>query len=239
MKRLFGILTVLGLTAAVLGVWLVRNSSSRAGITDRSAAPLQPATGAASPVGRSNVVASPKVATTSAPTAPAEFRLRPFPVVSAKGPWQWTAEDGRELNVIRQLAHSDLEYQRMVEENARIQRRQLVYCTETTAARVERAKLSGETLQRLTLPALDGREVEVEITRTELNPSGLQGMVAGRVAGRADSLVTLAFKGGREAFTVVSPTDGVFLQAEPREPGEVIVKSIDPDVYASGYCGNR
>jgi hypothetical protein len=86
---------------------------------------------------------------------------------------------------------------------------------------------------------LDGREVDVEITRSELSPSGQQGMFAGRVSGRADSMVTLAFKGGREAFTVVSPADGLFLQAEPREPGEVIVKSIDPDVYASGYCGNR
>jgi hypothetical protein len=221
------------LALAGLSVLALRNSHRPAPNPER--APAAP------PVVSSavrNLVATNRNSTTTAVTS-VGFRLRPFAVVSVAGAWQWTAEDGRDTNVIRQLAHSDLEYLRMVEENARIKRRQLIYRSETTAALVERAKLARVPVERMTLPALDGREVDVEITRSELNPSGQQGMLAGRVSGRADSMVTLAFKGGREAFTVLSPADGLFLQAEPREPGEVIVKSIDPDVYASGYCGNR
>jgi hypothetical protein len=166
------------------------------------------------------------------------FQRRPFAVTSRAGAFEWTAEDGKDLQVIRQIAHNDGEYQRLVEENNRIKRRQLVYRTETTAALIERNKLTGEPLLRLTVPGLDGQLVDVEITKAELNPSGLQGALAGRVAGQPESLVTLAFKGGREAFTVINPAAGLFLHAEPREPGELIVKSIDPDVYASGYCGN-
>jgi len=166
------------------------------------------------------------------------FQRRPFAVTRAGGNWQWTAEDGMNTNVIRRLAHNDLEYQRLVEENPRIKRRQLVYSSETTAARIERNKLTGEPLERLTLPGLDGQQVDVEILKSDLSPSGQQGAFAGRVIGQPDSLVTLAFKGGREAFTVINPAENLFLHAEPREPGEIIVKSIDPDVYASGYCGN-
>lgn len=179
-------------------------------------------------------VVAPAASTTNLPA----FRLRPLVVTRHTGTHEWTSADCKNPEVIRQLAHNSLEYQRMVEENARIKRRQLVYRNETTAALVERNKLTGQPMQRLTLPGLDGQQVEVEITRAELQPSGQQGMFAGHVVGRDDSLVTLAFKGGREAFTILSPSDALFLQAEPREPGEVIVKSIDPDVYAAGYCGN-
>ena len=52
-------------------------------------------------------------------------------------------------------------------------------------------------------------------------------------------MVTLAFKGGREAFTVLSPEDDLYLQADPREPGELIVKRIDPDTYVVGKCGTE
>ena len=169
-------------------------------------------------------------------TAP--FQLRPFAVALRAGGFEWTAEDGRDLRVIRQLAHNDGEYQRLVEENQRVLRRQLVYRAETTAALIERNKLTGQPLRQFALPGLDGQLVSVEVTRADVSPGGLQGMFAGQVAGDPDSLVTLAFKGGREAFTVFAPAAGLFLHAEPREPGELIVKLIDPNVYAAGYCGN-
>lgn len=205
---------------------------------------LQPDRAARAPEVAVRPASSVSVRTVNPSPAPAaaqsnpEFRLRPFIATRQAGAFAWTAEDGKSSNVIQQLAHNDREYQRMVEENGRIKRRQLVYRNETTAALVERAKLTGAPLQHLTLPGMDGQQVEVMITRADLSPSGQQGAFAGRVVGRDDSFVTLAFKGGREAFTVLSPTDGLFLQAEPREPGEIIVKSIDPDVYAAGYCGN-
>src|SRR5258706_1267450 len=45
------------------------------------------------------------------------LQTRPFAVARTAEYFQWTAEDGRDTNVIRRLAHNDLEYGRMVEEN--------------------------------------------------------------------------------------------------------------------------
>jgi len=126
----------------------------------------------------------------------------------------------------------------MAEESARIYRRQLVYVRETADLLVEAAKAAGESLRQLSLPGLDGQEVQFEITKADLSPSGQQGAFSGYVAGRPDSMVTLAFKGGREAFTILSPSDGLYLVGEPREPGEIIVKSINITNYVVGVCGN-
>ena len=181
-------------------------------------------------------VATPVNAPLPAP-AP-EVQRRPFAVARESGSLQWTAEDGKDANVIRRLAHNDLEVQRMNEENARIIRRQLVYRAETAAMLVQQSKLTGEPVRQLTLPGLDGQLVQFEVERADLSPSGQQGTFTGYVAGKPDSMVTLAFKGGREAFTINSPSDNLYLQGEPREPGEVIVKSFDPDKYITAVCGN-
>lgn len=133
--------------------------------------------------------------------------------------------------LIERISHNPDEFIKMVEENPRIKRRQLVYRNDTAAAVIQRARLSGASVSRLTLPALDGEELDFEITRADLSPSGQGGTFTGRLAGRGSSLVTLAFEFGRESFTVVSPEDGVFLQAHPREPGEIIITSFDPDTY--------
>jgi hypothetical protein len=167
----------------------------------------------------------------SAWTAGSNFLVRPFAVAQESPMHQWTTEDGRDTNVIRQLAHNDVEYRRMVEENSRIQRRQLVYRKDTAAAMLQRARLSGEPIEQLTLPGFDGQELLVEIDRTDLESSWQSGTFAGRLEGRPNSMVTLAFKFGREAFTILSPDDGTYLQAHPREPGELIITSFDPDTY--------
>ena len=169
-------------------------------------------------------------ATNSSSTS-SNFQLRPFAVVKETARHQWTDENGRDTNVIRRLAHNDLEYQRLVEENPRIQRRQLVYRNDTAAAVLQRARLSGEPVQQLTLPGFDGQEFQVTIERADLEPSKQSGTFTGQLAGKPGSMVTLAFKFGREAFTIVSPEDGTFLQGHPREPGELIITSFDPDTY--------
>ncbi len=168
----------------------------------------------------------------------ASFQMRPFAVAQESDTLQWTAEDGKDANVIRRLAHNDLEYQRMVDENIRIIRRQLVYLKEPAAALIEQSKLTGQPVLQLTLPGLDGQEVPVEIERADLSPSGQQGTFTGHIFDRPDSMVTLAFKGRVEAFTVISPSDKLYLQGDPREPGEVLVKSFNPDEYITGVCGN-
>jgi hypothetical protein len=179
----------------------------------------------------------PTPVTAAISTEPMAFQLRPFAVVRATESAEWTAEDGRDTNVIRRLAHNELEYARMVEENNRILRRQLVYRRDPAGMVVQRSKASGEPIQQLVLPGLDGRELKFEIERADLSSSGQSGSFQGHLAGQPDSRVTLAFKLGREAFSVSSPQDALYLEAEPREPGQVIIKEIDPDTYTTLPCG--
>lgn len=163
-----------------------------------------------------------------------DFQERPFPVAYESSKVQWTLADGKDTNVIRQLAHNHLEYDRMVEENPRIFRRQLVYLKQTPAAIFEAAKLTGKPVQQLTLPGVDGQELQFEIVKSDSKGSSRQGMFSGHLVGNMDSLVTLAFEDGRQAFTILSPKENIFLVGEPREDGQVIVKAIDPNTYGVG-----
>jgi hypothetical protein len=163
-----------------------------------------------------------------------DFKERPLRVAYESPNFQWTLEDGKDTNIIRQLAHNPLEYQRMVDENPRIFRRELVYLKETAASVFEEAKLTGQPVQQLTLPGADGRELQFAIVQSEGNGSSRQGTFYGHLAGNLDSQVSLAFMDGREAFTVLSPKDNIYVVGEPREPGQVIVKAIDPNTYGMG-----
>lgn len=171
-------------------------------------------------------------------TFPNEVVLRPLPVSLTSPAHEWTEGDASDISVIERIAHNSDEAVRMLEENERIHRRQLVYRKETAAALVQRARATGETVRKLTLPGLDGRELEFEIQRADLALSGLSGSFAGRLAGQPDSMVILSFRGNREAFSVSAPQENLHLQADPREPGEIIVKAIDPATYIQGGCGN-
>ena len=179
----------------------------------------------------SGAVASSARATPAA-TGSSNFQLRPFAVTRETSGHQWTAENGCDTNVIRRLVHNELEYQRMVDENRRIKRRQLVYRKETVPELLQRASGVGQQLQSFTLPGLDGREIEVEVTHAKVNGVAQSGSVNGRVKGRFGSMVSVGFFNGCESFNIISPEDGLYLTADAREPGEVIVKEIDPDTYS-------
>ena len=164
--------------------------------------------------------------------------LRPLAIAKESALHAWTEEDARLPQVIGRIAHNPDEAAKMLKENERIKRRQLVYRKDTVAAMLQRARLTGERLQRLTLPAFDGEEVEVVVDRADLSPSGQSGSLVGHLADEPGSTVTLAFQFGHEAFSVSSPQDDLYILADPREPGEVILKSIDPATYVPGVCGN-
>jgi hypothetical protein len=166
-----------------------------------------------------------------------DFQQRPLPVAYESPNIQWTLADGKDTNVIQQLAHNPLEYGRMVEENSRIFRRQLVYLKETAAAVFEAAKLTGKPVQQLTLPGVDGQELQFEIVTSEGNGSSRQGTFSGHLVGNLDSQVSLAFMDGREAYTVLAPKENIYVVGEPREDGQVIVKAIDPNTYGVGPQG--
>jgi hypothetical protein len=159
------------------------------------------------------------------------FRDHPFKAASTNGGYAWTMENGKDTNVIRQLAHNDLEYQRMLAENSTIYRRQLVYHPEGFTLQAQQAVQTGQSIQQLTLPGLDGQELSVTVTKTDFESGGDKGLFYGKLPDDPNSMVTVAFINDREAFTVVSPQNKIYLQGEAREPGEIVVKSIDPATY--------
>ncbi len=176
--------------------------------------------------------AEPSAAAASTPS-PDQVVLRPLPVTRSSAIHEWTEGDGMTPAIIEKIAHNPDEFIRMVEENERIKRRQLVYRKESLPMLLERGRsAAGQTLRSFTLPALDGREIEVEVKEIHEEPSLRGGSVIGRVKGRFDSMVSVGFVNGYESFNVFSPEDGLYLTADAREPGEVIVKEIDPDKYA-------
>jgi hypothetical protein len=158
--------------------------------------------------------------------------LRPLPVSIKTERHEWTAGDTSSPEIIEKIAHNPDEFIRLVEENKRIKRRQLVYRRETVPMLLDRARDTKQPLQEITLPGLDGHEIEVEITETHLNPTQQGGSVSGRIKGRFNSMVSVGFAKGYESFNILSPEDHLYLTADAREPGEVIVKEIDPDQYA-------
>jgi hypothetical protein len=178
------------------------------------------------------IVAMTPMSSTPAGSSNPGIQRRPFAVVKETATHQWTAENGRDTNVIRRLAHNDLEYQRMVEETARIYRRQLVYRKEPISVTIERARTAGEPVHSFTLPGLDGQEHSVEVTQDYVERALMAGGLAGHLKDRPNSMVSIGFKDGYESFNIISPDDGIYITADARAPGEVVVKEFDPEKYA-------
>jgi|GEM_PF-968933 len=231
-NKTFFIMAIAGFAAAIcLKEWIQRPQTS----PDSVPAPqIQSAT--TNPVTKAPVTNVVKANTAGVLANYSDFKMRPLPVGIEGTNNQWTVADGKDTNIIRQLAHNPLEYARMVDENSRIFRRQLVYLKETAASVFEQARLTGAAVTQLTVPVMDGRELTFEIARRDSSGSSRQGMFSGHLVGNPDSLVTMAFEDGREAFTILSPKDNVFVIAEPRENGQVIVKAIDPNTYGVGLA---
>jgi hypothetical protein len=164
-------------------------------------------------------------------TYPATPLLRPLPVARSSANHEWTRDDGRDPNVIHLIAHNEAEFRRLIEENDRILRRQLVYRKDVFAAAIQRSRITGEPVRHILLPGFDGQEFEVDILRADLALSGQSGTLTGKLAGQEESMVTLAFQFGREAFTILSRETGVYLQGHPRETGEIILTGFDPAAY--------
>lgn len=173
----------------------------------------------------------PVVSVDPKPAFPDSPVAHPLAVVRTSAKHEWTSEDAKDPKVIERIAHNPEEAIRLIEENDRIKRRQLVYRKETVPMLLEQAQGKGGSLKSLSLPGLDGKEVEVEVTEVHLMDGTNGGCVNGRVKGRLNSMVSVGFSNGCESFNILSPDEGVFLTADAREPGEVLVKEIDPNVY--------
>src|SRR5690242_5056977 len=83
--------------------------------------PVEKQVAASITAANSNSATAAAVAKSSSPAAPrsgnATFQKRPFSVARQTDNNDWTAEDGRNPRVIRELAHNPLEYDRMLAEN--------------------------------------------------------------------------------------------------------------------------
>lgn len=167
-----------------------------------------------------------------------DFTTRPFEPSVSSDRYQWTAEDGRKPQVIRKLAHNALEEARMADENHAVHKRQLVYITQSLSDSIKEADSEGRPLESHSIPSLDGQELEVEVMMVDHAVSGVDGVVYGKLRGVPDSTVTIAYSDKSECFSVLSPSQDFFLQGEPREPGEIVVKSFDPGRMATG-CGQH
>jgi hypothetical protein len=225
------LITAALLVAVGIGVFVWRGANQAAAEKDSaSTVDPAPATAAATtPAVLSSAITNPPPGPGLVPDYD-WFQRRPFAVFQTNGNWQWTAENAMDSNVLRHLAHNDLEYERLLAENETIFRRQLVYHQGAFSLQAQAARL-GQPVTSATLPGLDGQLLAVDVRRAELEAGGDRGVFSGKLAGRENSLVTITFQGGREAFTVYSPDDDLFLNAVPREPGEIIVASINPLTY--------
>jgi hypothetical protein len=226
------LLGVMGLVIAGVLVWFVARHDR--GSEKISVAPTHSSASLAAATNTTPAVVVPPAATNipSLKQAVEQRDVRhPFKAARTSGAYEWTAEDGKDTNVIRQLAHNELEYQRMVIENNGIYVRQLVYHTEPFVLQAQQAVQSGQSIQQITLPGLDGQELHAVVTQTDMKDGGSQGIFYGKLPGDPNSFVTVAFINDREAFMVNSPQDQIYLVGEAREPGEIVVKSINPATY--------
>lgn len=221
------LLCVLTACVALVAIWLWRPHSATDFVQ-----------GSGADASRFQVTVSEPAPSPAEPVEAFSGASKPLPAGVTTDRHGWTDADMADPAVIQLVAHGPDEALRMIEENERIHRRQLVYRNETAAAVVQQAMARGEDVRQLTLPGLDGQELEFVIERADLAPSGQSGSFTGHLAGRPNSQVSLGYIFGREAFTVISPDDHLYLQADPREPGELIVKAIDPETYIPGSCGN-
>ena len=193
------------------------------------------------------VAAAPAVAP-AAPTAPPpaasalenfpDFSLRPFAVTRRSINHEWTEEDGKLPDVIRDLAHNPLEEQKMLGENPAVYRRQLVYRKQAAADLVRDAERSGVPLKTVPVPGFDGTEWMIEVYKVDSVDGGAEGTIYGRLPGQPDSLVTLTFIGPSECFSLLSPAQDLYIQGDPREPGEIIVKKINPSMMGGEEGGH-
>ena len=232
---------VLILLALVMAIVSVSFGLRRSGNTETISAAPTNTVSVPTPATNGIVANTGSPATATTPAAPPSnhlpvprfswFQVHPFPASQTNGAYEWTAADGKDTNVIRQLAHNELEYQRMVAENPAIYRRQLVYHTDAFTLQAQQAVQAGQKIEQIILPGLDGQEFQVAVTKTDFESGGDRGLFYGKLQDDPNSMVTAAFINGREAFTVVSSQDQVYLQGESREPGEIVVKSIDPKTY--------
>jgi hypothetical protein len=155
-----------------------------------------------------------------------DFQVRPFAVSQASAHHEWTAEDGRSPAAMDKLAHNPLERERLTDENEYVTRRQLVYRKHPLPEIGMQSFTTGEQVKTLTLPDFNGRDLEVVITESKIEWRGKTGFFRGYVKGDPEATVAASYYQGAECFEI--QRGSMILAGDPREPGQVVLKEVDP-----------
>lgn len=78
------------------------------------------------------------------------------------------------------------------------------------------------------MPGFDGSEWMIDVYKVDSVDGGAEGTIYGRLPSQPNSLVTLTFIGPAECFSLLSPDQDLYIQGDPREPGEIVLKKINP-----------
>ncbi len=158
---------------------------------------------------------------------------KPFKVTHATENYQWTAEDGRSPEVMKQLANNSQMYDELERTNSFVTDRSLIYVADGFGERVE--GIFDGSLEEIVLPGPDGKEFKVKITQFvgDETDAGAQitGAFTGTIDGQPDSIIRGA---SQEDYWSIGITtqEGKNYEIINREHGEWILSAIDQDARA-------
>lgn len=167
-----------------------------------------------------------------------DFEMHPFEVQHESEHHRWTRLDARTPELIDQLAHNDLERERLLRENEWVTKRELVYRNVTLLDQATAAAEEGREVTEIILPGFEGEEylIKVDSFETQVSEDGVtEGWITGRLENDPDSLVSLGFFGEREAGNISSSELGVELTFQPREDQQIVVSQVDPQGIANAF----
>lgn len=164
-----------------------------------------------------------------------DFLMHPFEKTKTTKHFSWTEPNLKGPEKVDLIVHNDLERERLLAEESYITQRQLVYQNITFQDLAEASLKSGESLETLILPGLDGQEFEVVVkdysaTNEEGKPR--EGHLYGHLKGDPESEVSWAYYDGVESGTVTSHRLGIHLSHDPREERQVVINEVDIEALA-------
>jgi hypothetical protein len=175
-----------------------------------------------------------------------DFPQDPFPITRSSDHHSWTSINAISPKDIDSLAHNDHERERHLTENFYVVRRELVYRKTTFRDVAESHLAAGTQPETVLLPGFDGQEYEVVVKSWEASPANAperEGVFNGHLKDDPDSQVHLAYYEGSETGYIISERLGLHLAIDPREPRQIMVKQIDPELEAMTQqgleCGSK
>lgn len=161
---------------------------------------------------------------------------RPFQVAKTSEGFEWTAENGLDPSVTKELSLNSEMEKALTDEGLFTYRRQLIY-PPAGFADTARQVLGGD-LEEVTLPGFDGETFKVLIDDTHtIDLDQVSGSFTGTIEGATESLVVAA--SDKDHWSIGIDVDGQHYQIQNRGHGEWILSDLDVAglTHAAGACG--